>query len=57
MKQDLSGWLGVIHGPLAQLQDSKNAIKQYADQMNKDSNFQTIVLAPMLKINLQQMTE
>ena len=28
VKQDLDGWLGVIHGPLAQLQDSKNAIKQ-----------------------------
>ena len=45
VKQDLNGWLGVIHGPLAQLQDSKNAIKQYADQMNKDSKFQTIVLS------------
>jgi probable F420-dependent oxidoreductase len=45
VKQDLSGWLGVIHGPLAQLQDSKKSVKQYAEQMNKDSNFQTIVLA------------
>jgi probable F420-dependent oxidoreductase len=44
VKQDLNGWLGIIHA-LAQLQDSKNAIKQYADQMNKDSkNFRTIVL-------------
>ena len=45
VKQDLSGWLGVIHGPLAQLQDSKKSVRQYAEQMNKDSNFQTIVLA------------
>ena len=30
---------------LAQLQDSKKSIKQYADQMNKDSNIHTIVLA------------
>ncbi|MGC2573519.1 MAG: LLM class flavin-dependent oxidoreductase, partial [Candidatus Nitrosopolaris sp.] len=45
VKQDLNGWLGVIHGPLVQLQDSKNAIKQYADQVNKDSKFQTIVLS------------
>jgi probable F420-dependent oxidoreductase len=44
VKQDLNGWLGIIHA-LAQLQESKNAIKQYADQMNKDSkNFRTIVL-------------
>jgi alkanesulfonate monooxygenase SsuD/methylene tetrahydromethanopterin reductase-like flavin-dependent oxidoreductase (luciferase family) len=43
---DLNGWLGIIHGPLAQLQNSKNVIKQYAEQMNKDSkNFRTIVLA------------
>ena len=46
VKQDLRGWLGVIHGPLAQLQDSRNAIKRYSDEMNKDSkNFRTIVLA------------
>jgi alkanesulfonate monooxygenase SsuD/methylene tetrahydromethanopterin reductase-like flavin-dependent oxidoreductase (luciferase family) len=46
VKQDLNGWLDVIHGPLAQLQDSKNAIKQYADQMNKDSkNFQTVYVS------------
>jgi probable F420-dependent oxidoreductase len=45
VKQDLNGWLGIIGGPLAQLENSKNAIKQYADQMNKDSkNFRTIVL-------------
>ena len=31
--------------PIFRHQDSKNAIKQYADQMNKDSMFQTIVLA------------
>jgi alkanesulfonate monooxygenase SsuD/methylene tetrahydromethanopterin reductase-like flavin-dependent oxidoreductase (luciferase family) len=37
VKQDLRGWLGVINGPLAQLQDSRNAIKRYSDQMNKDS--------------------
>jgi probable F420-dependent oxidoreductase len=51
VKQDLNGWLGVIHGPLAQLQDSKNAIKHIADQMNKDSKkFQTIVLSyPSIK--------
>ena len=41
IKHDLNGWLG----PLAQVEKSKNAIKQYADQMNKDSkNFRTIVL-------------
>jgi probable F420-dependent oxidoreductase len=45
VKQDLNGWLGVIHGPLAQLRDSKKSVNQYAEQMNKDSNFQTIVLA------------
>src|SRR5215831_18693395 len=45
VKQDLNGWLGIIGGPLAQVENSKNAIKQYADQMNKDSkNFRTIVL-------------
>jgi probable F420-dependent oxidoreductase len=44
VKQDLNGWLGVS-GPLAQVENSKIAIKQYADQMNKDSkNFRTIVL-------------
>jgi len=44
VKQDLNGWLGVS-GPLAQVENGKNAIKQYADQMNKDSkNFRTIVL-------------
>src|SRR5215813_10611722 len=37
MKQDLTS--------SPQLQDSKKSIKQYAEQMNKDSNFQTIVLA------------
>src|SRR5215472_12439382 len=31
--------------PIFRHQDSKNAIKQYADQMNKDSKFQTIVLS------------
>jgi hypothetical protein len=45
VKQDLSGWLGVIGGPLTQVENSKNTIKQYVDQMNKDSkNFRTIVL-------------
>ena len=44
VKQDLNGWLGVS-GPLAQVENGKNTIKQYADQMNKDSkNFRTIVL-------------
>jgi len=41
VKQDLNGWLG----PLTQLQDSKKTIKQFTDQMNKDSKFQSIVIA------------
>jgi probable F420-dependent oxidoreductase len=44
VNQDLNGWLGAIQG-LAQLENTENAIKQYADQMNKDSkNFRTILV-------------
>jgi alkanesulfonate monooxygenase SsuD/methylene tetrahydromethanopterin reductase-like flavin-dependent oxidoreductase (luciferase family) len=45
VKQDLNGWLGVVHGPLEHVENSKNIIKQYADQMNKNSeNYRTILL-------------
>jgi probable F420-dependent oxidoreductase len=44
VNQDLNGWLGGMQG-LAQLENTENAIKQYADQMNKDSkNFRTILV-------------
>ncbi len=49
VKQDLNGWLAsssiFYRGGLVQVENSKNAIKQYADQMNKDSeNYRTILL-------------
>jgi probable F420-dependent oxidoreductase len=50
VKQDLNGWLGVSRsilyiGGLAQVENGKNAIKQYADQMNRDSkNLSTILV-------------
>jgi alkanesulfonate monooxygenase SsuD/methylene tetrahydromethanopterin reductase-like flavin-dependent oxidoreductase (luciferase family) len=44
VNQDLNGWLGGL-ALLAQLENTQNTIKQYADQMNKDSkNFRTILV-------------
>jgi Luciferase-like monooxygenase len=44
VNQDLKGWLGGL-ALLAQLENTQNTIKQYADQMNKDSkNFRTILV-------------
>jgi hypothetical protein len=44
INQELNGWLGGMQG-LAQLENVENTIKQYADQMNKDSkNFLTILV-------------
>jgi hypothetical protein len=35
----------VVHGPLEHVENSKNTIKQYAHQMNKNSeNYRTILL-------------
>jgi len=45
VKQDLNGWLGVVHGPLRDVENSINTIKRYTNQSNKNSdNFQTILL-------------
>jgi len=45
VKQDLNGWLGVVHGPLRDVENSINTIKRYTNQSNKNSDkFQTILL-------------
>jgi hypothetical protein len=46
IKYDLSGWLGVVEGPLEYIENSIKSIKGQASQVNKNpDNFQIVVAA------------
>lgn len=44
VKYDTNGWLGVLFGPLDQLESTANTIKQIASKANKDPNSFEIIL-------------
>ena len=50
IKYDLSGWLGVVGGPLEYIENSIKSIRGQASQLNKNpDNFQIIILADLRK--------
>jgi probable F420-dependent oxidoreductase len=50
VKYDTNGWLGIVFGPLDQLQNTVNTMKEIANKANKDPNSFKVILLTYPKI-------
>ena len=50
VKYDTNGWLGIVFGPLDQLQNTVNTMKEIANKANKDPNSFKVILLTYPKV-------
>jgi probable F420-dependent oxidoreductase len=54
---DANGWLGIVFGPLNQLQSTVNTIKELATKANKDTNSFKVILLSYPKVSESSNSE